>query len=195
MKAIKKLMAVLLLIACAISFCSCTFLDFLFYTPTPEELPKRSLDDFSTNISSKGLSSNMIPEGFIDRFAYSEGYFYYYFSGDLDPDSREILFVFFQYDDATYQLAKEYVIEQMPLSDNVVETYNNYCFYDVLGDDRYLIRYPDCFVRFCYNDTNNTLIFLALDAYGEYRETTNELADNWGAFLDEFYGQWYDFSQ
>ena len=195
MKAIKKLTAVLLLIACAISFCSCTFLDFLFYTATPEEMPKRSFDDFGPSLSRVGLGSNMIPEGFIDQFAYSEGYFYYYGPVTLLPDSRESLFMFFQYDDATYQLAKEYVIDTMPLSDSAVEEYNNYHFFDVLGDHRYLNRYPSCFIRFCYNDTNNTLIFLALEAFGQYRESTSELADDWSAFLDEFYGQWYDFSQ
>ena len=155
---------------------------------------KMSLEDFSPNISEMSLGQKIIPVDFIDKYNYSDGYFCYDSGYLFSNTSRERLLLFFQYDDTTYQLAKEYAMQNLTLSNDPVEIYNDYHFYDNLSDEYYANKYPIMFLRFCYNDTNNTLLFLGLITMGDYAQTANELSDAYEAFLKEFYGDWYDFS-
>lgn len=93
-------------------------------------------------------------------------------------------------------MAKEYATENLELSEDTVEIYNNYHFYNNIGSNMLFLvdNYPKAFVRFCYNDANKTLIFLGLYTSGTYLQTANELSGDWEAFLNEFYGHCYDFS-
>ena len=160
-----------------------------------DPLEKDDLQDFSPTWSNYQVTSNIIPENFINAFDYIDGYCCHFCYGksffSLEVSDRALLF--FKYDDETYQQAKNYVFESLELSISPVEEYNGYVFYDnytgSLSND-----FPYSFMRFAYNDSNNTLIFIGCYMSIGFDDNIDELSQNWGAFLNEFYGQWYDFS-
>ena len=51
----------------------------------------------------------------------------------------------------------------------------------------------------CYNDENHTLIFLGI--YASYYNSTldqkyiDDIEGNWMDFIDQYYGEYYDFSK
>lgn len=55
---------------------------------------------------------------------------------------------------------------------------------------------PRCFTMVCYNDMNQTLIFIGF----QYSYTSNEDEEylkslkTWEAFIDTYYGEYYDFN-
>jgi hypothetical protein len=77
--------------------------------------------------------------------------------------------------------------------------YNDYYFYEnVRGKHAWGDRFPKKFTMACYNDENHALIFIGLysgapscleDKYLE------DIEGNWEAFVDQYYGAYYDFSQ
>ena len=155
---------------------------------------RRPPEDFSSSCSDYGVATGMIPEDFISKFPYSNGYFcHYVFSKSFFSSScsdRALLFM--EYDKQTYDQAKEYVFATMDLSDESVETYNEYVFYD--NYTAYFgINAPYQFKRFAFNDSKKTLIFIGHYSF-QYYDILEEYSDDWGAFLNDFYGDWYDFS-
>ena len=194
----KKLYAFLILII-VFSLCLCSCSNTYYKN---KFLEKRNINKFNSNISELGLANHILPDNFFDEFKALDSYFYYFLEEDYftanNFEACDRLLLFFQYDKETYLLAKEFVFEHLKLSGEIVEIYNNYYFYDNItyaNDSPHLVNnYPYAFVRFCYNDTNNTLIFIGFDSYGEFRQTADNLANDWESFLKEFYGEWYDFS-
>lgn len=164
------------------------------YTADPFE--KRSLDSFSSTWSNYGTTRNIIPEGFIDKFAYTDGYCYHFCFGksDFSFDISDRALLFFEYDDETYNQAKEYVFANLTLSSEPIEEYNGYIFYDNYAE-HFNFDFPYAFLRFAYNDSKNTLIFMGCYTFEDFDKDIEQTSADWGAFLEEYYGEWYDFSQ
>ena len=103
--------------------------------------------------------------------------------------------LYLKYDSETYSEAKAYTLEQLKLSEQIVDIYNNYYFFENLTSRSTCLKdnFPYSFVRFAYNDTNNTLVFIGF--YSGSGEKAKITADDWGGFLEEYYGDWYDFSE
>ena len=99
---------------------------------------------------------------------------------------------YFQYDENVYEEAKRYTLENMMLSDTVTEVYGNYIFYDNLkGND----DFPNKFWRVAYNDNNHTLVFVAFYVSVELYDEAKLAEEDWGAFLEKYYSEWYSFEE
>ena len=75
--------------------------------------------------------------------------------------------------------------------------YNDYVFYE---NSRYDGQYgfPRSFMMPCYNETNHTLVFIGMYSGCPARINKKYLDDiegSWVSFIDQYYGEHYDFSQ
>ena len=180
----KVIFIVLLVLVFCISFNSCC---------CPNTYQISGLKNFHPHNSEFGTSDKIIPENFIDKYNYIHGDYHYIEEGmSIFEHTVDRSIIYLSYNDAVYLDAKQYAMDNLDLSENVVEEYNGYIFYDNYADD---FSYPHNFKRFAYNDDNNTLIFIGCYISLDLNEEVNEIADNWGTFLDKYYGEYYSFHE
>lgn len=131
---------------------------------------------------------------FISDFEYVEGGYHYYEELSLDPNyAPEVCILYLRYEPTVYSEAKDFTLENIPAYDDEVYTYNDYVFY--LNANFFNLKKqsysPRWFTMSCYNDSNNTLIFL-----GFCKPSGNFIdVSNWTEFVDTYYGEYYDFSK
>lgn len=183
-----KIIIIILLISLFLNSCA------LHYT-------KQGLEEFSADASDYGLCRGLIPENFIEKFSYVKGDFFIAFSEKAPFIATcERVLLYLKYTDDVYLDAKKYAMENLILSENCVAVFENYIFYNnitpVNFEQDHLdgSRFPRSFVRFAYNDENNTLLFIGFDVSMELYDEVDSLANDWGAFLEKYYGEFYDFS-
>ena len=194
MKKITCIFICIVLVACVVS-CSAA--------------EKHGIDSFDVNDSESGLTQHLLPtmdDEFLAMFKYTYGDYHYY-DGILSTDPpAEKVFMILEYEEAIYQEAKQYCIDNMCLSKDNVKTYNGYVFVENLAYPRemkYLkgqknTRFPNSFCMLGYNDLNQSLIFIGfslgetpksdLEKKAAYAET------DFGKFLDIFFSEYYDFN-
>ena len=168
----------------------------------------------NTGFSSKAIDT---PEFFLPSVSFLEDYEYLegtYFRRKDDPwrgafsaDEAfpEIALLTLKYDATTYEDAKQTMLEEMKPYNDKFYYYNEYNFYlnsnnfDIINSGK--SRFPENFTMACYNDENYTLIFMGLYSGTlagpscldeKYLE---DIEGNWEAFVDQYYGAYYDFSQ
>jgi len=210
----KKIISFILVIFMSLSLTSCY-----------NDLQRNSLDEYIARISkgnegSKcGFSSTSIdnPEyflpssSFLNDYKYLEGTFFWReddpWRGAFSADEAfpEIALLTLKYDATTYEDAKQTMLEEMKPYNDKFYYYNEYNFYlnsnnfDIINSGK--SRFPENFTMACYNDENYTLIFMGLYSGTlagpscldeKYLE---DIEGNWEAFVDQYYGAYYDFSQ
>ena len=152
----------------------------------------QGLENFSVNTSSVGLCDGLIPDNFIEMFTYKDGNYFLSMSEKMPGfEVCERAFMYLQYDDDVYLMAKQYAMENLALSDDMAVQHNDYIFYDNDVDSN---KFPYSFKRFAYNDSNNTLIFIGFDVSMELYSDVDEAIGDWGGFLEKYYGEFYTFS-
>ena len=174
----------------------------LFLTSCGFQHEERGLENFDKIDSDVSLCQNLIPDDFISLYNYIDGD-YYFSTSEKAPFYKvcDKALIYLAYDEITYELAKKYAMDHLNLSESSVEIYNEYYFYDNHTPEKngrtHLSNenYPYAIIRFAYNDSNHTLIFIGFTVSVELYDEVDEIADDWGAFLDRYYGDWYDFSQ
>ena len=176
----KKIVVAILTMLVCLSFCSCTSFE------------KHGIEKYSPANSDVEITVFLPEDDFLTEYEYIEGdYHFYRYEEILFAPELERTILYLKYDDNTYQDAKKCVMENDYLSDNSVEEYNGYVFYNVDYNDRGY--HPWEFRRFAYKDANNTLLFIGFYECADYPNVSD--FNDWGAFLEEYYGEWYDFSQ
>ena len=187
----KKLVTAILIIVCVcLILTSCNF-----------HYEENGLDNFETSDSSLGICKGLIPDDFIELFPYTDGN-YFFSTSEKTPFSGycDKALIYLKFDDE-YTNAKKYVFESLDLSPEPVAEYNGYYFYDNetpanLGNSHLSnSNFPLTCNRFAYNDNISTLVFIGFDVGVDLENEVIEVSDDWGAFLEEYYGEWYDFSQ
>lgn len=168
------------------------------------------IDNFSPQISSMSLTSCLLPsETFLQDYPYTNGSFYYYEKMAFVSDDRELVFMELDYSSEVYEQVKQYCLDNMNLSEVNVKELNGYIFQENLNlpkmhehlENGVNTKFPYFFTMFAYNDSLQTLLFLGFhcDDYREKKTDTEEKADianeDWGGFLQEFFGEYYDFAQ
>lgn len=182
-----------------------------------QDLEEESLTDYIIyiNRNEHGYSSVEIDHPdyflpsltFIQDYKYIDGKYYWHeddplrglFTTNVNP---EISILCLQYEEIIYYKAKEFMLEKIsPYSDNFYE-YKNYVFYENSNFINLHYRdFPEWFTMACYNDINYTLIFI-----GFYSGTLagpscldekyiNNFDENFTSFIDQYYGEYYDFSK
>ena len=204
----KRLMSIVLITMCSLFLVGCY-----------QDLEKNSLDEYILQINQNkiGYSSVEIdhPDYFLPSLTFIQDYNYidgkYYWRED-DPlrglfttnVNPEISFLCLQYDETTYYNAKEFMLENIDPYNNIFYEYNNYIFFENLNAIKLKSsssRMPEWFTMACYNDKKYYLIFIGL-----YSGTLagpscleekyiNDIDNNWGDFLNQYYGQCYNFNE
>ena len=179
----KKHLLILSLCCLLLSSCAKDFQNF-----------QSGLENFHSANSDHGLCDGLIPDDFIDLFEYMDGTYYKeYTSSGLFRDVCERSLVYFEYDDITYNNAKSYAIENLILDEKQFAEYGGYSFFTNKTRE-HDTGYPRNFKVYGYNDENNTLVFLGFYVSVELYEEVDALANDWPAFLEKYYGEWYSFS-
>ena len=168
------------------------------------------IDNFSTQISSLSLTSCLLPnETFFQDYPYTNGEFYYYAKMAFSSDDRQIVFMELDYSSEIYEQAKQYCLDNMYLSEENVKELNGYIFIENLSlpmsyehlSNGVNTKFPYFFTMFVYNDSLQKMLFLGFhcDDYKAEKSDTEEKADiaseDWGRFLKDFFGEYYDFAQ
>ena len=145
---------------------------------------------------------------FLDDYAYLEGHYHFYetdtfnflINPDLMPDRS--LFVL-KYGESVYIQAKQCVLDNIPVYESKYYAYGNYQFYvnKNFMDYFHSESTPPYLLYFCsmvfYNDENSTIGFLGFreSGYQLPEKYINDLESNWTSFIDQYYGEYYDFSK
>lgn len=205
----KKIINFLLISMCIVLLSSCY-----------QDLKKDSLDEYILQINQNkiGFSSVEIdhPDYFLPSLTFIQDYDYidakYYwreddplrglFTSNIDP---EISFLCLKYEEATYYIAKEFVLNAIIPYDNKFYVYNGYVFYEnsnfINLQPAPTSRFPEYFTMACYNDVSYTLIFIGFHSGTLAGPSCLEekyidgIDNNWGDFLNQYYGQCYNFNE
>ena len=181
-----------------------------------QDLEKNSLDEYIAHINKNkfGFSSLSIdkPKYFLPSISFLEKYEYLEGTYVLrEYDIRRLVFdqetvvphialLALKYDENTYKEAKKTMLEEIKPYEDKFYYYNEYNFYlnsnhfDLVDGGK--TRFPSAFTMACYNDENHTLIFMGLYISIPLDEKyLEDIEGNWEAFVDQYYGAYYDFSQ
>jgi len=203
----KKIISFILVICMSLSLTSCY-----------NDLQKNSLEEYVARVTKNqgGFSSHSIDNpryflpsiSFLEEYGYLEGtYFWREDDSWREVFDQESVFPYIallalKYDENTYKEAKKTMLEEIQPYEDKFYYYNEYNFYvnsnhrDIVMDGK--SRFPIEFTMACYNDENNTLIFMGFFISLYYcldEKYLEDIEGNWEAFVDQYYGAYYDFSQ
>lgn len=157
------------------------------------------IENFSPFDSTLSLSQNLFPsEDFLDRFAYTEGDYHYYFNGKL-MGGYATSFSLLRYAPGTYESAKEYCVQHFAITDEHQYTIGNYTFIEHLSytsankEGKYVLtcQYPQLFNMFAYDDSSKTLLFLGYYNSNLDSPSTQIALTDFEAFFNEHFGKYY----
>lgn len=187
-KVAKVFLLLVILLVLGLSFC---------FLPIMEDHVS-GLENFHPADSTFGLCQYLFPtEDFIERFAYLEGDYHYYFNGRL-AGGYATAFAVLEYDPDNYLDAKEYCKQQFFLTDEHKYQVGNYLFQEHIcynaknGAGKYVpaCQYPRIFNMFAYNDSEHTLLFIGF--YGDADDPFTHLAlTDFPSFYEQNFGQYY----
>lgn len=153
------------------------------------------IENFNKGDSSVSLCQNLIPDGFIDKFEYIEADYHWFGTEKfIGIEARESVIIYFKYSDKIYDEAKNYILENMLLSNKSTAEYGNYKFFDNYTNGT-SYHFPHGFSRIAYNDNNKTIVSIAFDVSAELYGDAKLAEEDWGAFLKKYYGEWYSFEE
>lgn len=205
----KKIISnLIILVVICITLSSCV--SFPFY----HTIHNDSLEEYREKVEyseGKGLLSKL---DYVGLFLPSATFIsdYEYISGTYDSFSETVMNWIFPdkkaerptrsiltltYDEKNYQEAKLFMLESIPMYGEKIYSYNDYVFYlnSNFFNEEKNAEFPNYFTMACYNDSNNTLVFLGFhDIYMEEYEIQS-IKDDWQGFLDIHYSEYYDFSK
>ena len=107
-----------------------------------------------------------------------------------------------KYSDEVYLDAKSFVLEKIWPYEDKLYFYNDYNFYINLNFMMHFLpneapKIPKWFTMVCYNDHNKFISFLGF--CGAHLKLENKYLDdffgNFESFIDEYYGEYYNFNE
>ncbi|MBQ7761526.1 MAG: hypothetical protein IJ400_05675 [Clostridia bacterium] len=139
-------------------------------------------------------------QSFLRDFEYLEGKYSFY---EEDPaklnGAPTISLIFLKYDEETYALAKECMLEEIPIENEEIYTYGNYKFYRNINflEIHHYAKVPTFFTMASYNDENHSLCFIGFyeENQGVDDKYINNTKENWTSFIDTYFGEYHDFSE
>lgn len=204
----KVICIILLLIFCTIALTGCVSTAEWEYTSLPEYIEHIKLGSHSGHSSwSLDNPAHLLPSvSFFDEYSYIEGGYYCREHSIFGHPSRpELSIIYLRYNDSVYLEAKENMLEKIAPYNNKFYEYNNYIFYRNSNQialeydaEEYHKKFPLGRSTYaCYNDENHTLIFLGI--YTSHstldQKYIEDIEGNWMDFIDQYYGEYYDFSK
>lgn len=130
---------------------------------------------------------------FLKDFNYTKGEYFCFETGLFAIESKKITLLCLTYEPSIYLEAKLFMIENIPQRGSDYYYYDDYVFYE--NDNFYIEdQFPMWFTMACYNDTKNELVFLGFSSGYSKSMKVGDSIDDWKAFIDTNYGEFYDFS-
>lgn len=166
-------------------------------------LEEEGIDSYNLATCSFGLTRYLFPsEDYLERFPYEDSIYHYLDTGDLAWGYAKA-FASLRYDAAVYEDAKSYCMENFNLEESLRFACDDYRFMehicyqskDAEGNRVPESRFPMQFNLFGFHDETHTLFFLGYyngDASSEERALATE---NFSAFLESAYGEYFRFSE
>lgn len=152
----------------------------------------RGLENFRYELSSDGTTETLIPKGFLTRYEYVQGDFFFYATAVLNRDPMDKTLLYVEYSDTNYKEAKEYIMTEMNLNIAEAKEYNGYTFY-LNNDFEPREIFPFQYTMAGYNDEKNRLIFLGMVCAEKSYPDVQYGETDFGLYLEIFFGEWYDF--
>ena len=163
-----------------------------------------SIDEYLEQIDHAGFGLTSLslddPEYFLPSQTFCTDYEYvnagYYLQDTLSSKIPSYVILYLEYEERVYFEAKYAMFEGIEPYFDDMYLHNGYVFYKnsnyirLSANGKNGDRFPKCFTMAGYNDNKKTLIFL-----GYYLFESQENIEDWGAFLEEIYGEHYDFSE
>lgn len=149
------------------------------------------------------LNFYLLPsDDFLERFKYVDADYKYRaeYKTHISPGGIDRSFLFVEYEPEMYVQAKDFCLQKMMLSDTNILEYNGYTFienYELEAKEHpdYKMHYfPHWFNMFAYNDANHRLVFIGLYTVEHNADDHQEVCDNWGNFVEYYFGDIYDWS-
>jgi len=190
MTAIKciRIIAIIFVLILCLSLCSCW------------SVYVQGIDKFSTEVSTVSLTRYIMPEDFLEKFDYIQGDYFYSDESNLKEHYERAL-IYVEYEEIIYDHAKQYVIENLKLSEDQVYTSNSYIFYenntaeddglDFLSND----MFPCVWMSVAFNDELHRIVFIGFTADDELGDEVETFTNDYGVFLNEYFKEFYDFSE
>lgn len=160
-------------------------------------IDKEGLDYFyenNTGISQYSVTRNnfLTPE-FLDQFPYLDGDFHYREESEnfIFGPTLERSFAWIKYDADQYDQAKESWLAGKKMNEESVDGQTAYGFtFNLI----YAYQYPKWIFLFGNNDVTQTLVFMGFYISNDHNDFDNcsLVETDIGAFLQKFYGDWYD---
>ena len=189
----------------------------LSLTSCYQDLEETSLNDYIYHINENncGYSSSGIDnpdyflpsDTFISDFDYIEGGFHW---KEYDPlrtlftskGTPEISLLYLKYSEVIYCTAKSFMLESIKSYNNLFYEYDSYIFYENSNfyELKEVYKFPESFTMACYNDKNYTLLFIGLSSSTLAgpscleKKYLNNIRENWKSFIDQYYGEYYNFN-
>ena len=177
---------------------------------TKQPIYRDSLSDYLSNkngcLSDFGLDQPdyLLPSiDFVESYEYLDGKFFFYEEPiKLKNDLPNRSFLYLKYDEATYLEAKSFMLENIKAYNDEYYYHGDYCFFvnqnfaNAFSEKYPMPPLPKWFTMACYNDANNSLIFIGY--YGNVKvddEFNSDFKDKFPQFIDMFYGEYHDFSR
>lgn len=175
------------------------------------DLEKKSLIDYIAFINKNKIGESIYeidhPDYFLPSLTFLQDYNYIegdYFWREDDPlkltGRPSISFLSLKYEEDVYFNAKQCMLENIKPYNDKFYTYDSYVFYEnsnfiSLKAER---NFPQYFTMACYSDESYTLIFMGAYIttahYNSKLEYWENIENNWKSFIDEYYGECYNFS-
>ncbi len=198
----KLILCLLLIVPFILTGCSCEIIEY------------SSFDRYKERIESKGVGYSdleldwpryLLPsDTFFNDYEYIDSTFYFYehqwffcCRDGIKSMPAKVLIVL-QYEEEIYLEAKACVLENIPVYRDKYYTYNNFQFYgnqnfyDINGH----LDVPYFFTMVGYNDTTHTLCFIGFhDGNPKEEKYYEDIDAHWTEFIDQYFGEYYDFSQ
>ena len=158
----RKTMLAILILSVLFCFASCSYV----YTNS-------GIENFSVYDSEYGLNRYLIPEDFLNLFEYSDGGYDYYEKVGAHGYVTTLLYM--EYDELTYNNAKEYALSGLDLVEESEEQYKNYMF---LKRNSTLAQEDSCYrFYFAYSDEDRILLAVGTYMSGTYAYQTSNLSE------------------
>ena len=121
-----------------------------------------------------------------------------HYKSKLDIAPTETSLIVAVYDNEIYAKAKEYCLNEMLLSSDIIINYNGYVFVDnnelaIEPDDNKNSRFPRWTNMFAYNDDKCELVFMGFYDGSYSVNDADVVIAKWGDFLDKHFSEYYDF--
>lgn len=158
----------------------------------------RGLSSYNQNDKRFDLCNYTVPKEWFDAYEYLEGdYFYissFYLFTPVKNGSKALLY--FRYDAEIYALARKHLLSLVSVNEPII--INDYTFYEILSlkgnshdsattFSNQVSTLPKNYSLIGYNDELNIIIFIG-------KIDDKECALPFEEHIEEYYGEWYNFS-